>query len=68
MQSLLTPRQNRGLHFGKSENVFQYDFPANADNLGVGQSTVIRFSQKLGYKNYRNMLLDLSGPMRARTI
>ena len=30
-----------------------------ADNLGVGQSTVIRFSQKLGYKNYRNMLLDL---------
>ena len=30
-----------------------------ADILGVGQSTVIRFSQKMGYKSYRNMLLEL---------
>lgn len=30
-----------------------------ADNLGVSQSTVIRFSQKLGYKSYQNLLLDL---------
>lgn len=30
-----------------------------ADNLEIGQSTVIRFSQKMGYKSYRNMLLEL---------
>ncbi len=30
-----------------------------ADLLGLGQSTIIRFSQKMGYKSYRNMLLDL---------
>lgn len=30
-----------------------------ADSLGVSQSSVIRFSQKLGYKSYRNLLLDL---------
>lgn len=30
-----------------------------ADNLKIGQSTVIRFSQKMGYKSYRNMLLEL---------
>ena len=41
------------------ENVFNMTSQQMADNLGVGQSTVIRFSQKLGYKNYRNMLLDL---------
>ena len=30
-----------------------------ADNLGIGQATVIRFSKKLGYKNYKNMLSAL---------
>lgn len=30
-----------------------------AGNLGISQSTVIRFSQKLGYKSYQNLLLDL---------
>ena len=28
--------------------------------LGVSQSTIIRFSQKMGYKSFKNMLLDLS--------
>jgi len=30
-----------------------------ADHLKIGQSTVIRFSQKMGYKSYRHMLLEL---------
>lgn len=28
--------------------------------LGVSQSTIIRFSQKMGYKCFKNMILDLS--------
>lgn len=31
-----------------------------ADAVGVGQSTVIRFSQKLGYGNYKKMIADIS--------
>lgn len=31
-----------------------------ADAVGVGQSTVIRFSQKLGYGNYKKMISDIS--------
>jgi DNA-binding MurR/RpiR family transcriptional regulator len=30
-----------------------------ADAINVSQATVIRFSQKLGYKSYRNLLQDL---------
>ncbi len=30
-----------------------------ADKTGVGQSTVIRFSQKLGYGNFKKMISDL---------
>ena len=30
-----------------------------ADAINVSQPTIIRFSQKLGYKSYRNLLLDL---------
>ena len=28
--------------------------------LGISQSTAIRFSQKMGYKSFKNMILDLS--------
>ncbi|MEY8338636.1 MurR/RpiR family transcriptional regulator [Lachnospiraceae bacterium 62-35] len=31
-----------------------------ADLLGISQSTAIRFSQKMGYKSFKNMILDLS--------
>ncbi|MGI6608280.1 MAG: MurR/RpiR family transcriptional regulator [Erysipelotrichaceae bacterium] len=30
-----------------------------ADELCISQSTIIRFSQKLGYSSYKNMLLDV---------
>lgn len=30
-----------------------------ADRVGIGQSTVIRFSQKLGYRNFKKMLADI---------
>ena len=30
-----------------------------ADKLGISQPTVIRFSKKLGYRSYRNLILDL---------
>ena len=51
------------------ENVFNMTSQQMADNLGVGQSTVIRFSQKLGYKNYVELAYMLQcGPMRARTV
>ena len=30
-----------------------------ARNVGVGQSTVIRFSQKLGYPSFKSMMLDI---------
>ena len=30
-----------------------------ARNAGVSQATVIRFSQKLGYKSFKNMMLDI---------
>lgn len=31
-----------------------------AERVGIGQSTVIRFSQKLGYGNFKKMLQDIS--------
>lgn len=31
-----------------------------ASLLGVSQSTIIRFSKKMGYKSFKNMILDLS--------
>lgn len=33
---------------------------ALADQLGISQSTVIRFTQKLGYESFRTFLMDLS--------
>lgn len=30
-----------------------------ADKLNVGQATIIRFSKKLGYKSFKNMLIDV---------
>lgn len=31
-----------------------------ADRLNIGQSTIIRFSKKLGYRSFRELLEDLS--------
>lgn len=31
-----------------------------ASLLGISQSTTIRFSQKMGYNSFKNMVLDLS--------
>ena len=31
-----------------------------ADEVGVSQSTVIKFSQKLGYPTYKRMILDIT--------
>ena len=33
---------------------------ALADQLGISQSTVIRFTQKLGYESFRTFLVDLN--------
>ncbi len=41
----------------KSDKLSSYAF---AKELNVGQTTVIRFSQKLGYKSFRELQLDLS--------
>lgn len=32
-----------------------------AENTGIGQSTIIRFSRKLGYESFRELLADISG-------
>ena len=47
------------------EEVMHMSISEASQNIGVGESTIIRFCRVLGYKGYQDFKLPRAGPCRA---